>query len=79
MKIEVPVHGTIIVNGKKYICKECSEPQCESCALLELRCWDILCLGIDRTDKKSVYFEPFDGVLYDSRPVKISTESMLPY
>ena len=79
MKIEVPVHGTIMVNGQKCICKESSTQNCENCALLELRCWDINCIDFTRSDKKTVYFEPFDGVLYDCRPVMVNLESVLPY
>lgn len=79
MIIEIPVRSTIIVNGKKYICKERKRNNCQECALRELNCTGMNCCAFDRTDNKWIYFEPLDGVLFDQRPVKVNLDSLLPY
>ena len=72
MKIEVPVRGTITINGRKLICLEDNSFNCDKCALKDLKCSSVLCGASQRTDGKNVMFQTYVGVLFDRRDVVVN-------
>ena len=65
MKIEVPVHATIKVNGIRLICVEDDTISCDGCALHGMVCFRFECAAEDRSDGKNIIFQPFVGVSFD--------------